>query len=154
MFHQFKMSNKVQSSMNRPCKIFISIDDEGLLFDAISISDVANFDCYESIMKSAQRIVSMFNLLDEEDVVIDRMFYYKKRARSNRMNPVPLVTTTDGFRAVAEHPTGEVPIGVHWSKKKGGKPKPKILKKKPVNIDIKAVPKVKTEAGLVSTFHC
>lgn len=113
-----KNDKRLQSAMARPCKIFIAIDDEGLLLEAISISDVANFECYESIMKSARRIVAMFNLLDEEEVQIDSMFYYKRRARSNRMNPVPLLTTTDGFRAVSEHPTGEVPIGVHWSKTK------------------------------------
>ncbi|KAL3883112.1 hypothetical protein ACJMK2_029405 [Sinanodonta woodiana] len=43
------------------------------------------------------------------------MFYYKKRARSTRLNPMPIRNTTDGFRAVAEHPVGEVPIGVRWN---------------------------------------
>lgn len=130
-----KKKEGFHSAMARPCKIFISIDDEGLLFDAISISDVADFDCYESIMKSARRIIAMFNLIEEEEVVIERMFYYKRRARSNRMNPVPLLTTTDGFRAVAEHPSGEVPIGVHWSKKEQ---RVAAKRKAPVSVKVEA----------------
>lgn len=145
-----KKTERFQSAMARPCKIFISIDDEGLLFDAISISDVANFDCYESIMKSARRIVAMFNLMKEEDVVIDRMFYYKRRARSNRMNPMPLLTTTDGFRAVAEHPSGEVPIGVHWSKKETTDGKTKKKSAQPTTVIVKVEPE---NVGIITKMH-
>jgi len=145
MDYEGKNTERFQSAMSRPCKVFISIDQEGLLFDAVSISDVANFDCYESIMKSAQRIIAMFYVLKLEEVTIDRLFYYKRRARSMRMNPVPLLTTTDGFRAVAEHPSGEVPIGVHWTKI--GRP---LALKKPTQVDAVTITEVKIEIDQVS----
>lgn len=105
------------TGMEKPCKLFITIDKEGFLIDSVAISDVVNFDCYESITRSAQRIIALFSNSKPDDIHIVSLFYYKKRARSTRMNPVPLLTTTDGFRAVAEHPTGEVPLGVDWLKK-------------------------------------
>ncbi|KAL4233248.1 hypothetical protein ACF0H5_007932 [Mactra antiquata] len=107
----------ILSGMEKPCKLFICIDSEGYLTDSVAISDVANFDCYETIVDSAKRIISLFSKCQPSDVCINAMFYYKKRNRSTRMNPSPLMTTTDVFRAVAEHPKGEVPIGVQWMTK-------------------------------------
>ena len=103
--------------MSRLSKIFIKVDGEGLLTDTIAISDVVNFDCYESIVTSARRIISKYQKTPIENIDVDAVFYYKKRARSSRMNPVRINTTTDGFRAVAEHPSGEIPMGAVWNKK-------------------------------------
>lgn len=105
------------TGMARPTKLFIKIDKDGYLIDSLAISDVVNFDCIESIVTSAKRIISLFTDITPAEVDISGLFYYKKRARSLRMNPVPLITTTDGFRAVAEHPSGEIPLGIEWEKK-------------------------------------
>jgi hypothetical protein len=105
------------TGMSRAAKLFIKIDKDGYLVDSLAISDVVNFDCIESIVTSAKRVVSLFFDVTPRDVDITGLFYYKKRARSLRMNPVPLLTTTDGFRAVAEHPSGEIPLGIEWQKK-------------------------------------
>ena len=104
-------------SMTRPSKLFIKVDREGLLTDTIAISDVVDFDCYESIVSSACRIISCFQCTKPENIEVETLFYYKKRARSTRMNPVTIRSTTDAFKAVAEHPVGEVPIGVRWNQK-------------------------------------
>ena len=102
-------------SMKRPTKLFIKVDREGLLTDTIAISDVVNFDCYESIVSSACRIIASFQSSKPENIEVESLFYYKKRARSTRMNPVLISSTTDAFKAVAEHPVGEVPLGVRWT---------------------------------------
>ncbi|KAK3589159.1 hypothetical protein CHS0354_018860 [Potamilus streckersoni] len=102
-------------TMFRQCKLFIRVDNEGLLTDPLAISMGMNFESHESIQNSAAQIISLFEKVDSNSINIDRMFYYKKRARSTRLNPMPIRNTTDGFRAVAEHPAGEVPIGVRWS---------------------------------------
>ena len=104
-------------SMKRPSKLFIKVDREGLLTDTIAISDVVDFDCYESIVSSACRIIACFQSAKPENIEVESLFYYKKRARSTRMNPVMIKSTTDAFKAVAEHPVGEVPIGVRWTQK-------------------------------------
>lgn len=104
-------------SMTRPSKLFIKVDSEGLLTDTIAISDVVDFDCYESIVSSACRIIACFQSTKPQNIEVESLFYYKKRARSTRMNPVMIKSTTDAFKAVAEHPVGEVPIGVRWSQK-------------------------------------
>ncbi|WAR08867.1 hypothetical protein MAR_018825 [Mya arenaria] len=103
-------------SMVRQCKVFLSTDHRGLLFDTVSLSDIANFESYESVLKSVKRIIAMSQKIDARSIDVSGLFYYKRRARSTRMNPVPLVTTTDVFRAIAEHPSGEVPIGVNWTR--------------------------------------
>ena len=122
-----KHTNRSSSKMSRPSKVFLKADRDGLLTDTLSISDVVNFDCYESIVSSVQDIVASFIGVSSECIGIDAVFYYKKRARSSRMNPVRIFTTTDVFRAVAEHPTGEVPLGVLWTKKIIVKVEPKTV---------------------------
>lgn len=115
-------SDSVEDSlkgMSRAAKLFIRVDKEGFLIDSLAISDVVNFDCIESIVTSAKRIISLFVNVKPDEVDISGLFYYKKRARSLRMNPVPLATTTDGFRAIAEHPSGEIPLGIEWERKNG-----------------------------------
>ena len=104
-------------SMTRPSKLFIKVDSEGLLTDTIAISDVVDFSCYESIVSSACRIIACFQSTKPQNIEVEALFYYKKRARSTRMNPVQIRSTTDAFKAVAEHPVGEVPIGVRWSQR-------------------------------------
>ena len=104
-------------SMTRPSKLFIKVDSEGLLTDTIAISDVVDFSCYESIVSSACRIIACFQSAKPQNIEVEALFYYKKRARSTRMNPVQIRSTTDAFKAVAEHPVGEVPIGVRWSQR-------------------------------------
>lgn len=119
MEHEHRNNDNIPgqlTGMSRPSKLFVRVDNEGFLMDSLAISDVVNFDCIESIMTSAKRIVSLFTDVAADNVCIDALFYYKRRARSTRMNPVRLLTTTDGFRAVAEHPSGEIPLGVDWSK--------------------------------------
>lgn len=111
------------TGMSRAAKLFIRVDKEGFLVDSLAISDVVNFDCIESIVTSAKRIISLFTDVTADEVDITGLFYYKKRARSLRMNPVPLVTTTDGFRAIAEHPSGEIPLGIEWEKRNPAKAK-------------------------------
>jgi len=109
--------NPRKDGMRRVCKLFISSDSTGLLYDATSISDVVNFHGYEDVVKSTRQIIAIAHGIRENDVILHNLCYYKRRARSTRMNPAPLTTTTDVFRALAEHPKGEVPIGVHWSRK-------------------------------------
>ncbi|XP_060566718.1 uncharacterized protein LOC132725593 isoform X2 [Ruditapes philippinarum] len=139
------------TGMSRAAKLFIKIDKDGYLVDSLAISDVVNFDCIESIVTSAKRVVSLFFDVTPRDVDITGLFYYKKRARSLRMNPVPLLTTTDGFRAVAEHPSGEIPLGIEWQKKtskfassqptgekrsRSGSPVAEVLEKKKTKLDV------------------
>ncbi|XP_052240113.1 uncharacterized protein LOC127850816 isoform X2 [Dreissena polymorpha] len=100
--------------MFRSCKLFISVDGRGLLSDAAAISVQMNFDGYESIFNSTTKVLAKFKGLEESQVKIENLFYYKKRARSTRMSPQLLLTSTHAFKALAEHPSGEVPIGVCW----------------------------------------
>ena len=117
MKEQAAQESERSGSMTRPSKLFIKVDSEGLLTDTIAISDVVDFSCYESIVSSACRIIACFQSTKPQNIEVEALFYYKKRARSTRMNPVQIRSTTDAFKAVAEHPIGEVPIGVRWSQR-------------------------------------
>ncbi|KAL5009594.1 hypothetical protein ScPMuIL_011899 [Solemya velum] len=118
---QRKIDKKIQSmrhhvGLYRMCRLFLNVSFEGVRIDNVAIVDEINFDCYESIMEGVQSALA--NLQDRamppEGVHIEGLWYYKKRARG-RMTAVPLVETTDGFRAIAEHPSGEVYIGVRFT---------------------------------------
>ena len=101
--------------MRKQAKFFLDVDGEGMLKDSLGIVADVNFDCYESIVSSCKRIIAAYKETIPQNVDVLKLFYYKKRARSARLNPVRVYTTTDVFRAVAEHPTGDIPLGVVWN---------------------------------------